>query len=205
MLNPSTHIDGGEHVKGVSIACDGEVRAGVNEMASCDVPLNHDVFIIGEVSPVSKLIGIPLLVLRLRPAPEYTEVKDCFGFKLKFSESYFPNKTAGTVMMCCGLKEADDPLNDTPLFDSPTRWSANVGSVIVVREDRKLLDSHHVQALLSFAHTALSNEHHSLGCRYSPAVHFNHFQCFDFPLSDTEILEKLTPGEFKDFYMLQGE
>ena len=57
-----------QRVKAVRIACCGEREAGVDELSECDIPIDHDVFDLGEECPISKIIGIPILVSKVRPS-----------------------------------------------------------------------------------------------------------------------------------------
>lgn len=132
--------------KGVRIACIGEQKAGVEELTTYDVPLDHDVFTIGELCPVSELVRLPFLVSRVRPSLRYAATRDSYGYDL--SEAYYPNQVVKDLMICCEAKWLEESDGEDALLETPKRWSEGVGSVIVVRKDRRPLYAHHVKILL---------------------------------------------------------
>lgn len=72
-------------VKGVRIACAGEKGKRIPELTDYDVPLDHDVFTLGEMSQISELIGIAILVSRVRPSLNYAASRNSFGYALSSS------------------------------------------------------------------------------------------------------------------------
>ena len=146
----STREGGGElsSVQGVRIACAGEQAAHIPELTDYDVPLDHEVFTVGETSQVSELIGITILFSKVRPCLNYAATRDSFGYAL--SSSHYPNPAVEQLMMYCNTTEANVLGGGLALLETPKRWSKGVGSVIAVRKDLKPLHAHHVEVLLKF-------------------------------------------------------
>ena len=72
-LNTSGHEMAGQcdgktepqRVNAVRIPCCGERCTGVEDMSEHDISLDHDVFDLGEECPISKIIGMPILVSKI--------------------------------------------------------------------------------------------------------------------------------------------
>lgn len=202
MPTPAVNKVVGPRVKGVRIASSGNQSAGADRMKTVDVPLDHDVFDRGDTCPVSDMVGIPLLVSRVRPSMQYAANKDTFGFDL--GSNYFPNPIVQKFMICCDLKLARE--EDSKLFEAPKRWCKGVGSVVVVRADRKPLYVHHVRALLDFTRSVLDLDALSAGLKYAkrtkPSIPvFLGTGYFYKGRTPEEILAQFTPGDFKDHYL----
>ena len=189
--------------KGVRVACDGEIRKGAERFTECDISEEDGVFTIGEECQISRLVGIPILALKIRPPRHYGTVKDAFGHDL--IQSYEPNETMMELMASSHPKANKGPLSKKKLFQKAKAWSTSVGSTILVRADRTSLYKHHVKAILDFKSALLSDEYHAVYLRHAvdpdckPPLYFGEFGYRTPPAAD--IVELMEPGEFKDWYM----
>lgn len=140
-------------VKAVRVSCSGEAhkRDKIKELCAYDIPDTHAVFLDGELSQFSTLLGIPLLVIKLRPSmlqlperrrtdpdsPEMTKPHHMYGYQE--AGRYFPNHVAGAFM--AGNVDGQ-------------HWNANVGSVLFARADMKPLETSHLHVMLGLLNEA---------------------------------------------------
>ncbi|KAK5693127.1 hypothetical protein LTR97_010603 [Elasticomyces elasticus] len=176
-------------VQGVRIACSGELDIGVTRLKAYDVSLDHDVFHEGELCPVSKLIGMPLLISKVRPSLDYAATQDTYQYSLP--ETHHRNSLVAKLMICCDLGDGtiEHDIEINALCQTFERWK-NAGSVIVVRQDRKELYPHHSKLLLkfiAFVTREVTIREISSGHEYTPK----------------DAIKICTPGDWKDFYMTE--
>lgn len=200
--------DGGKQnkrktVKGVRVACIGEVKSGVASLGDCDLPPDHDVFSMGELCPISELLNIPILVSRVRPSLRFAATRDSFGYDL--DSSYYPNATIEALMICCDARLTGDSNGASALLKTPKRWLQKVGSVVLARNDHKPLHAHHVQVLLKFIRT-ISTWDVKAPYYYSFLKWGNHDKSNSLEVTGVDaaaedIVALFTPGDFKEFYL----
>ncbi len=121
--------DGIHNVKGVKIACEGEmVVRGVKQFQSVEVPRQHPVF--GEGScHISTLIGLPILVRKCPPHSAWRG-RDSIA-------KAFMNQPA-TYLHLNANKDSEEEWGWAPMS-----WQSSVGTVVVVRKDGKELPFPH--------------------------------------------------------------
>lgn len=170
-------------VAAVKYACNGEI-AGEFEIPAYKVynlQPTHDIFEKGEVSELSRLIGMPLVLERLRPSllkvyhavtygpggrrPQMPwkggrKVKASGGnarktayasYDYKPEADYFPNDTAAKLMIACSEGKG------AALLLPPSKWIDKVGSVLIARQDKVLLHPMHIEIFKAFI-TAIYQE-----------------------------------------------
>ncbi|KAK5675658.1 hypothetical protein LTS10_011758 [Elasticomyces elasticus] len=129
-------------VQGIRIASSGSRTVDVDHYDIIKVPLSHDIFDYGENCPVSELVGMPLLVLKL--------------------QSYFPDQNSAQSKVASMPGEG--------LCQTSPDWK-NAGNVMLVREDKKELYPHHIKLVLKFIAMVTretSNTGFSHGREYTP-------------------------------------
>ena len=105
-----------------------------------------------DTSDIADLVGLPIFTKKCSPHPSWANSND---------EGAYSNVDATYLHLCC------DP-NVTPSDDrkfswglASRRWRVRVGSIIVVRQDQKLLSRWHVEALCRY-------------CQYEAAAYLAH-------------------------------
>ena len=179
MIRISRADAGNTTIKGVHVACIGEEETGVDELTTCDVAPNHYIFAIGQISPISKLIGIPTLVCKLPPKAHWP--KFVGGSKRKRGLNGLSNPIARDLMWVCHPTSGVEHKRDIEWLQSQNMWSRSPGSVVVIRADGKPLFPHQVEVLLEFL--ARMEE------------------TYPEPDDNVDILAGFMPGDFKDYYM----
>lgn len=177
--------------------------SGVAPLADYDLPSDHDVFIMGELWPISELLGIPFLVSRVRPSLHFAATKDSFGYDL--DSSYHPNGTIEALMICCDARLTGESNGDSALLKTSKRWLQRVGSVVLARKDHKPLHVHHVQVLLKFIRT-VSTWDAKAPCHQSFLKWGYHNKAVSLEVSSDDAAAKdlialFTPGGFKEFFL----
>lgn len=171
-------------VKGVLISSTAEQVAGREKMTTYDIPTNHEIYNIGGLCPVSQLVGMPLLVYKIRLTTPHDSRPDSIHYQL--SPPYYPNHTASKLMV------DSDP--DELELKPAEGWKDTAGNVIVVRKDRKPLYAVHVRVLLDFMDKVMYP-----GAAVLPDGHRTRSST----ASPLDIIAHLTPGDFKDYYMAE--
>ncbi|KAK3635251.1 hypothetical protein LTR56_014860 [Elasticomyces elasticus] len=169
-------------VQGIRIASSGSRTVSVDQYDIIKVPLSHDIFDYGEICPVSELVGMPLLVLKLQ-----SYFPDQNSSRSKVAKRHYRNKAVDQLMICCDPEVATMP--GEGLCQTSPDWT-NAGNVMLVREDKKELYPHHIKLLLKFIATITceaTTTKMSHGREYTP--------------EDAVML--FTPGDWKDFYMME--
>ncbi|KAL1795214.1 hypothetical protein ACET3X_007030 [Alternaria dauci] len=131
-------------VVGVRINCDGDVDIGGRpRYEHIELPAFHYIFQ-QTATDVSKHISLPIVVQRISGSVEKWQKR------LETSPNKFPwVNTAGTFLNI-GCKPQ---LKEISGFDwglAPLKWQNSVGSVVVMRKDKKELFPEHVHALVEY-------------------------------------------------------
>lgn len=112
-----------EVVQGIIIPCDGD-RRKYAFFEPIDVPRSHPIHKEGEVTPVLKKVGVPLLVYKHpRPADQVYE------------QAQLDNQKTTYLMI--------EPASGF----APERWQKNIGTVTVIRADHKPLTKEEIEVL----------------------------------------------------------
>ncbi|KAI0902825.1 hypothetical protein F4823DRAFT_620807 [Ustulina deusta] len=154
-------------VKGVKINCLGDQKM-LNkphfekiELSTADV-----IFRDHETSPIAQRIGLPILTKRCFPHPNWANAQDpeMFG-----NESPYNNQDATFLHLCIDPEKKDDLSRGVLGWGwAPSQWQSDVGSTIVVRQDKKPLSPSHVEALCRYCrHDVRDPIAHSMG-EYAP-------------------------------------
>ncbi|QDS73296.1 hypothetical protein FKW77_005806 [Venturia effusa] len=167
-------------VKGVKINCPGEQKIhGKAKYEAVNVLLSDPVFTKGDKSGISELIGLPVLTRKCRIDSASANVK------IGGSSHGFCNQSATFMHLCC---DANAKLNGANLgFGwAPRKWKEQVGTVLVVREDKKPILPFHVEAFADY-------------CQYRARPYFGHAvgeyaPCQ--PMTPTEVLSAITKKMF---------
>ena len=148
-----------ERVKGVRINCRGDVdMLGRPHFEEIELSIRDSKFGADDTSDIAAHIGLPILTRRIPPDPRWAN-SDMEG------GSPFVNQDATFLHQC---------LDPKAVFDSSTgslgwawcsqSWQNNVGSVVVVRKDKKPLLPLHMEALARYCRKdARSILGHSIG------------------------------------------
>ncbi|KAK5687995.1 hypothetical protein LTR17_026584 [Elasticomyces elasticus] len=169
-------------VQGIRIARPGSRTVSVDQYDIIEVPLSHDIFDYGEICPVSELVGMPLLVLKLQ---SYFPDQDLA--RSKVAKPHYRNRAVDQLMICCDPEVASMP--GEGLCQTSPDWT-NTGNVMLVREDKKELWPHHIKLLLKFIAT--------ITCE-ATATEMSHGR--EYTPEDAVML--FTLGDWKDFYMME--
>ncbi|EME82639.1 uncharacterized protein MYCFIDRAFT_80274 [Pseudocercospora fijiensis CIRAD86] len=140
-----------ERVSAVRIACQGEAPDAIKEYQIYSILPTHDIFKQGEISPLSQLVGCPILVMKLRPSllvPRPVKkdalIKPGRQYSNKAEDRFFENPVASMLMA------------EMPSLHTPTAWNARVGSVLMARVDKQPLHPLHLTILIAFNQAAKS-------------------------------------------------
>ncbi|KAI1425516.1 hypothetical protein F5Y12DRAFT_369495 [Xylaria sp. FL1777] len=154
-------------IKGVKINCLGDQKLFNKphfeeiELATTDI-----IFSQHETSEIGDRIGFRIFTKRCFPHPNWANVRnsELFG-----NESPYNNQDATFLHLCIDPKAKEDYSRGTLGWGwAPMQWQSEVGSAIVVRQDRKPLSLSHVEALCRYCrHDARDWLAHSMG-EYAP-------------------------------------
>jgi len=123
----------GDKVQGVKITCLGDQKIlGAWKYMSVDVPSDHSVFILREASPIAKLLGLEIFVCKYPLNKLWKEHR----------ESY---ENPGVEF----LQIDADPKSDS-WGSTPEQWKGDLGSVVVVRADRKPIAPRQIESLCEY-------------------------------------------------------
>ncbi|KAA1471149.1 hypothetical protein DENSPDRAFT_837077 [Dentipellis sp. KUC8613] len=123
-----------EPVEGVIIACNDE-RASRGIFSSVQVPPSHQIHQQGILAPLTALVGVPILVWRHIEQDPFTIERS----------SGLDNQIVTYLMI--------QPHNGL----ADMMWQLNVGTVTVVRQDRKPLTLEAIEALWQFCSSIISD------------------------------------------------
>lgn len=125
---PSNGLKG--YVQGVKICCNGDLKQG--RFVEVDVPLDHAIFTASKGPDIPKKIGLDIRIHKYAPNPAW-----------RFTVGNFDNQ--GVTFL---------HLNANPHSPSwgwaPPEWQNEVGSVLLVRADRKPISPRQVEILTEY-------------------------------------------------------
>ena len=157
-----------ERIKGVRINCLGDVKMMKKpHFEEVEVPGSDSIFSMHSTSDIADRIGIPILTRRCPPDPKWANREDVmFG-----GSSPFKNQDATFLHQCCDPKAEFDMVTGSLGWGwCPMQWQNEVGSVIVVRNDKKPLLPMHMEALVRYCRYEIQPLlAHSIG-EYHPEV-----------------------------------
>jgi (2Fe-2S) ferredoxin len=146
-----------QHIMAIRLACEEERRRkySTKKLEIYKIPPTHRIFNEGELSPVSALLGFPVLVLKLRPSIRLPRAKrpeliarEKLAYGSAIDGDYFENPEVTKVMTSCDPTNGQDPT--APLAG----WAERVGCVLMVRVDGKPLAEVDFEAMQSFVDAA---------------------------------------------------
>ncbi|MCJ1468422.1 hypothetical protein MMC07_007050 [Pseudocyphellaria aurata] len=178
----------GKMVLGVRINCVGD-RGMLNKprFEAVEVPCTDTIFSKHDTSDVAERIGLPIFTQRCSPDPRWAD-----------DECLFENTDATFLHQCCDPKSVFEPLSLRGSMGwglASRQWQDNVGSTLVVRQDKKPLSPLHVEALCKYCREVRPLFGHSMG-EYYPEE----------PMSKDAVLAMICRATFViSWYKLTGE
>lgn len=154
-------------VKGVRINCIGDEKlCNKSHFEGVEIPFTDSIFSYPDTSDIAERIGLPILTRRCPANPRWVNDQDNVIFK---PGSPFNNPDATFLHLCCDPRADFDRRTGTLGWAwASQQWQNDVGSVIVVRQDRKPLFPLHVEALCKYCiHDIRPLLAHSIG-EYDP-------------------------------------
>ncbi|KAL2204889.1 hypothetical protein CC79DRAFT_1309917 [Sarocladium strictum] len=156
-----------KHIKGVRINCLGDRQAfGKPQYEAVDISPQDPIFSAHwqESSDIAKRIDFPIFTRRCPPNLRWTRKNP----KHEFSGlSPFTNQDATFLHLCCD-PQADSFPSGPGWSWAGWQWQNDVGSILVVRQDRKPLAPMHVEALCAYClHDVQPLMGHTMG-EYAP-------------------------------------
>jgi hypothetical protein len=139
-----------ERVKGVRINCRGDIKMlGRPPFEAIELLSTGPIFTQHDTSDIADRIEIPILTRRWPPNPRWANGKH----EIFEGLSPFDNQDATFLHLCLNPNTKFDPSTGSLGWAwSSMKWQNNVGSVIVVRKDRKPLLPLHMEALARYCH-----------------------------------------------------
>lgn len=136
-------------VKGVRINCLGDQKMfNRPPFEAIELPRTTSAFTSYEHSEIAKRIGLPILTQRCFPHPNWANAKDSEMFG---NESPYNNQDATFLHLCIDPKVKSDLSRGIMGWGwAPEQWQRDVGSAIVIRQDKKPLSPWHVEALCRY-------------------------------------------------------
>jgi hypothetical protein len=162
----ATHQSTDIKVKGVKINCLGDrIMFSKPDFEAVQVSLIDPIFAEHDTSDITNRIGLPIFTRRCSPDPRWVHDE---GNKIFEHKSPFNNQDATFLHLCCDPKaEFDLHIGTMGWGWASQQWQDSVGSIIVVRQDKKPLSPLHVEALCNYCryeiHPLLA---HSIGEYY---------------------------------------
>jgi hypothetical protein len=146
---PATQQSTEIKVKGVKINCHGDrVMVGKPHFEAVEVASTDPIFTEHDSSDIMNRIGLPIFTRRCPPNPRWAHDDHNKIFK---GSSPFNNQDATFLHLCCDPKTKFDPQIGTMGWGwASQKWQNSVGSVIVVRQDKKPILPLHVEALCNY-------------------------------------------------------
>lgn len=176
-------------IQAVKVAGGGDHFCPEQQHTIISIPSDHAIFDAGESSAVSKLVGVPLLIMSFRPSL----LKKRYALKHlpdQYSDAlvgnYYENGTAAKLMMRCAT---DQPR--VPQFTAPREWQGRVGAVLVARADKAPLYPHHIEVMLCFVARVDCYERDEMKVGFGAEGRI---------VTDTDVIGKLTACGFRDYY-----
>ena len=131
-------------IRAVRINCVGDQKVfGKPKFEQAFLSRDNNIFTIGSTSDVAELIGLPLRICQLPPHPDWENCHRKLGGSVPFV-----NQAATLLNLNADPeREANESEGVLPLGWAPMWWQNNIGSVVVVRQDKKDLHPWHIKAL----------------------------------------------------------
>lgn len=123
------------YIQGVKISCDGELKQG--KFIPVDVPLDHPIFTTSKGPDIPKKIGLDIRIHQYPPHPA-----------LRNTTGSLDNQVVTFLHL--------DANPHSPSWGwAPPEWQSGVGSVLLVRADRKPISPRQVEILTEYCFTKL--------------------------------------------------
>lgn len=140
---------GDTNIKGVRINCEGDEKMlNRPKYEAVEVPLRDIIFVKHDSSDIAKRIGLPIFTRQCHPDPQWATnggSNDC--------QYPFTNPEATFLHLCCDPESTYNASTGALGWAwAPRKWQNSVGSVVVVRQDKKPLLPIHVEALCKYCH-----------------------------------------------------
>ncbi|KAF2968379.1 hypothetical protein GQX73_g5216 [Xylaria multiplex] len=177
-LSSPSYLVTNTRIKGVRINCNGDQKVlNKPHFEEIEVSLMDIMFGDRDTSDIAKLIGLPILTKRCSPDPSWANQGDMV----------YENTDAMYLHLCCDPNAEIDPnLGVLGWGCASTQWQRRVGSIIVVRQDKKPLSRWHVEALCRY-------------CRYEAWAYMTHSRgsySSDEPMSKDKALSMICRPTF---------
>ena len=145
----ATHQSVDVKVQAVRINCVGDQKLfNKPHYEAVEITLTDPIFSEHDTSDITKRIGLPIFTRRCPPDPKWANKR---GNKIFERGSPFNNPDATFLHLCCDPKAGFDPHSGSLGWAwAPKPWQNSVGSVIVVRQDKKSLLPLHMEALCKY-------------------------------------------------------
>jgi hypothetical protein len=142
-------------IKGVRINCHGDEKIfNKPHFEAVDVRPTHPIFFEHSTSDVAERVGIPLFTRRIPMHSLWAN--GTYDGKL-FNRSPWVNQDATFLHVCCDPEaEFEEGTGQLGWGFPPLQWRNGVGSVLLVRQDKKPLFPSHVEALCKYIRSELS-------------------------------------------------
>lgn len=136
-------------IKGVKINCLGDQKMlNKPHFEAVEIPSTDPIFSKHDTSDIAKRIGLPIFTRRCPPNSKWASDEDNEMFQRM---SPFNNQDATFLHLCCDPKASFDLRTGTMGWGwAAQQWQNSVGSVIVVRQDKKPLLPLHAEALCKY-------------------------------------------------------
>lgn len=152
-------------IKAVKINCLGDQKIlRKPKFEPVDVSSTDSIFFTNHNSGIAERVELPVYTHRCTPSSAWVNDR---GSSILEGHSPFENQDATFLHLCCD-PNAEFGLETLGWGWAPMQWQNNVGSVLVVRQDKKPLSALHVEALCAYCrHWARPLLAHSIG-EYAP-------------------------------------
>ncbi|OBT39662.1 hypothetical protein VE00_10672 [Pseudogymnoascus sp. WSF 3629] len=146
---PATQQSIDTMVKGVKINCIGDRKLfNKPHFEAVDVSSTDPIFSDYDTSDIAKRIGLPIFTWRCPPNPRWANDQDNQIYE---HQNPFNNQEATFLHLCCDPKANFDLRTGTLGWGwASEQWQNNVGSIVVVRQDKKPLSTLHAEALIRY-------------------------------------------------------
>ncbi|KAF2427809.1 hypothetical protein EJ08DRAFT_332571 [Tothia fuscella] len=126
-------------VKGVRINCLGDQQKnGKPKFEAVDIPITHSIFTKHSKSDIGARVGLPIFIEKVSAIPLYSSGTEIMNQSATFLNLCLdPHAQFGGGVLGFGW--------------APWKWQNDVGSVVIVRQDKKPLSPFHVEALAKYA------------------------------------------------------
>lgn len=162
-------------IVGTNFLCEKDRKDG-SFFQRIDVPSSHPILRHGVKSPVSVMIGIPLLIYRYDSQVGIDAI----------SGSEYDNQRVTYLMI-------DDRSGFAPFI-----WQQDIGTALVIREDRQPFDERHAEVIFQYFKYLLSNYDFTPGCEVHNWMNRNGFARF---FAKWYVSSKKSTVSLSEFYL----